>query len=60
MLLLAIGFALMGFGLLLYLVSVGSNAFGIRTALTLPILLNVYFFAGITFNVAGAYLVIRR
>ena len=40
---LAIGFALMGFGLLLYLVSVGSNAFGIRTALTLSLLLSVYF-----------------
>jgi hypothetical protein len=50
----------MGLGLLLYLVSVGSNAFGIRTALTLPLLLNVYFFAGITFNVVGAYLVIGR
>jgi hypothetical protein len=50
----------MGLGLLLYLVSVGSSAFGIRTALTLPLLLNVYFFAGITFNVVGAYLVIRR
>ena len=57
---LVIGFTLMGLGVLLYLVSVGSNAFGIRTALTLPLLLIVYFFAGITFNVVGAYLVIRR
>ena len=37
------GFTLMGLGVLLYLVSVGSNAFGIRTALTLSLLLSVYF-----------------
>jgi hypothetical protein len=56
----ALGFAMMGLGLLLYLLSVGSNAFGIRTAFTMPLMLNIYFFAGIAFNLAGAYIVIRR
>lgn len=56
---LALGFALMGVGLLLYLISVGSTVFGLQNSM-LPRLLTFYFFGGIAFNVTGAYLVIKR
>lgn len=56
---LSLGFAMMGVGLLLYLLSVGSNVFGLQNS-TVPNLFSMYFFVGIACNVAGAYIVIRR
>jgi hypothetical protein len=56
---LSLGFAMMGIGLLLYLISVGTNVFGLQNSI-LPKLIGVYFFGGIACNVAGAYIVIKR
>ncbi|MEO9295302.1 MAG: hypothetical protein ABI347_06855 [Nitrososphaera sp.] len=58
---LSLGFAMMGIGLLLYLISVGTPVFGLQnSSIILPNLISIYFFGGIACNVAGAYIVIKR
>lgn len=56
----AIGFSLMAIGLLLYFISIGSNALGLQSSFPMSHLMSTYFFGGIGCDVAGAYLVIRH
>jgi hypothetical protein len=53
------GFAMMGIGLLLYLISVSSTVFGLQNSI-LPNFISLYFFRGIACNVAGTYIIIKR
>lgn len=56
---LSLGHAMMGIGLLLYLISVDSNVFGLQNSI-LPNFISLYFFGGIACNVACANIVIKR
>ena len=58
-LVLSLGFAMMSIGFLLYLLSMGSNVFGLQNSMA-PNLVGMYFFVGVACNVASAYIVIRH